>query len=242
MFQAGYVASVSRYATVVLRYVAAVSPSPITGLRYANDGWPRVAAVLPSVMAGLESAAAVSRYNCHGFRYLTFVSACHSLGTKSSSDEIEQTIRLSFNPRARRRHGGDGFTSPLSNLEHLNLMADAPKQLADNTGKITTAWQTLAPNANFAGMTLAQYQAKVKPSVDARNLIASLKDQLISAETARAKADTVTNPTNQLVVNAVKGDPNYGDDSDLYAAMGYVRKSTRASGLSRKKAAPAGGK
>ncbi|MGH7991480.1 MAG: hypothetical protein ACREDS_14990 [Limisphaerales bacterium] len=122
-------------------------------------------------------------------------------------------------------------------------MADAPKQLADNTNTITTAWQTLAPAATFGSMTLTQYQAKVKPSVDARNLIASLKDQLIAAETARDVADKVTNPTNQLVVNAVKGDPSHGDDSDLYAAMGYVRKSQRASGLTKKSnAAPAAAK
>jgi hypothetical protein len=31
----------------------------------------------------------------------------------------------------------------------------------------------------------------------------------------------VTNDTNKKVVNGVKGDPNYGDDSDLYDAMGY---------------------
>jgi hypothetical protein len=32
----------------------------------------------------------------------------------------------------------------------------------------------------------------------------------------------------------VVGDPNYGDNSNLYEAMGCVRKSERASGLSRK--------
>ena len=37
----------------------------------------------------------------------------------------------------------------------------------------------------------------------------------------------------QLVVNAVKGDPTAGEDSDLYEQMGYVRKSERASGLRR---------
>ena len=122
-------------------------------------------------------------------------------------------------------------------------MADAPKQLADNTATIINAWKTIAPNATFAGMTLAQYQAKVQPSVDARNTLAGLKEQTIAAEVARDKADKATNPANQLVVNAVKGDPNYGDDSDLYAGMGYVRKSARASGLTKKsKAAQAAAK
>jgi hypothetical protein len=55
------------------------------------------------------------------------------------------------------------------------------------------------------------------------------------------RIDLATVPL-RAIVNAVKGEPNYGDDSDLYAGMGYVRKSARASGLSRKKAAPAGSK
>ena len=114
-------------------------------------------------------------------------------------------------------------------------MADAPKQLADNTGKIVKAWSTLAPDATFAKMTLTQYQAAVKPSVDARNTLETLRTQITATEVARAKADVVTNPLNQQVVDSVKGDPAYGEDSDLYAAMGYVRKSARKSGLTRKK-------
>lgn len=34
---------------------------------------------------------------------------------------------------------------------------------------------------------------------------------------------------------AVAGDPNYGNDSPLYGAMGFVRKSEKKSGLTRKK-------
>ena len=37
------------------------------------------------------------------------------------------------------------------------------------------------------------------------------------------------------MVNAVKGDPDEGEDGELYEAMGYVRKSERRSGLSRGK-------
>jgi hypothetical protein len=38
----------------------------------------------------------------------------------------------------------------------------------------------------------------------------------------------------QLVVNSVKGDPEEGETSGLYAAMGYVPKNQRRSGLTRK--------
>jgi hypothetical protein len=36
-------------------------------------------------------------------------------------------------------------------------------------------------------------------------------------------------------VENVAGVPDYDDDSPLYGAMGFVRKSERASGLTRKK-------
>lgn len=37
----------------------------------------------------------------------------------------------------------------------------------------------------------------------------------------------------QLVVNAVRGDPDEGEDGEFYDALGYVRKSERKSGLRR---------
>jgi len=38
----------------------------------------------------------------------------------------------------------------------------------------------------------------------------------------------------------VAGDPAYGNDSPRYGAMGFVRKSERASGLTRKTKPPTG--
>lgn len=110
-----------------------------------------------------------------------------------------------------------------------------PKQIETDTNKITTAWTTLAPDASFGGLTLAQYKTKVKPSLDARAQIETLNHQLTAATDARDDADAATQAVNQKVVKGVAGDVNYGDDSDLYEAMGYVRKSERKSGLSRKK-------
>ena len=111
---------------------------------------------------------------------------------------------------------------------------DSPNEIADATNQVINAWGTLAPAATFGGMTLAQFKTKVQPSFDTRTQITTLEEQLTSAQDKRDNADKVTVAATQLVVNAVKGDPNFGDDSDLYDAMGYVRRSARASGLSRK--------
>ncbi|HMJ90310.1 MAG TPA: hypothetical protein VK530_10860 [Candidatus Acidoferrum sp.] len=35
------------------------------------------------------------------------------------------------------------------------------------------------------------------------------------------------------VVNSIKGDPNHGENSPLYASFGYIRKDDRKSGLTR---------
>ncbi len=48
------------------------------------------------------------------------------------------------------------------------------------------------------------------------------------------RGETVT-----TIRNSVASDPAYGNDSPLYGAMGFVRKSDRASGLTRKAKLPA---
>lgn len=116
-------------------------------------------------------------------------------------------------------------------------MASGSKKTEQAIKDITTAWENEAAEASFGGMTLAQYKAKVKPSADARAEVDRLDKLMTAAINRREDADRVSNETNQLVVNGVKGDPNFGEDCDLYEAMGYVRKSERKSGLSRGKKA-----
>jgi hypothetical protein len=113
-------------------------------------------------------------------------------------------------------------------------MPSNPQSIAADTNTIINAWTTLAPAASFGGMTLAQYKTKVQPSFDARTQLDTIEAQKTAALDTRDDADGFTSDTNQMVINGVKGDPNFGDDSNLYEAMGYVRKSERASGLTKK--------
>jgi len=117
-------------------------------------------------------------------------------------------------------------------------MATTPKAVADDTQKIIDGWTELAETATFANMTLAQFKAAVQPSFDARTKIGNLETDLKAAQDARDQADVTTVVTNDKVVKAVVADEDYGDDSALYESMGYVRKSVRASGLTRKNKAP----
>jgi hypothetical protein len=100
------------------------------------------------------------------------------------------------------------------------------------------AWETLAPDKSFGTMTLAQFQAAAAPSQAARQRIDDLEDQLKQAMADRDAADNNFLEKAQLVVNGVLADPSEGDDSALYEAMGYTRKSERRSGLTRKRNEP----
>jgi hypothetical protein len=108
------------------------------------------------------------------------------------------------------------------------------KQNGEKIALVLKAWKDVCPTKSFAGMTLAQFTAKVQPSLDARDQLDTLADQTTAAETDRDNADVESMKQVNLVVNAVKGDPTEGEDGELYAAMGYVRKSDRSTGKTNK--------
>lgn len=110
----------------------------------------------------------------------------------------------------------------------------SPTIFGNRLNKLLGAWDDLAKDKSFAGMTLTEFQGKVQPSLDSRQEIKDLEEQIADATNRRDDADRQTLPLMQLVVNAIKGDPTLGDDSSLYEAAGYVRRSERKSGLSRK--------
>jgi hypothetical protein len=113
-------------------------------------------------------------------------------------------------------------------------MATNPGQVEQDTNAILKAWGKFAPAATFGGMTLQQYTAKVQPSLDARGQISDREAEIKSWADKRDDADVVTDATNALAIKGIVGDVNYGDNSDLYEACGYIRKSEKKSGLTRK--------
>jgi hypothetical protein len=113
-------------------------------------------------------------------------------------------------------------------------MANNPGQIEQDTNAIVKAWGKFAPAATFGGMTLEQYTNKVQPSLDARGQISTRETEIKSWTDKRDDADVVTDQTNGLVIKGIVGDVNYGDNSDLYEACGYIRKSEKKSGLTRK--------
>ena len=109
-----------------------------------------------------------------------------------------------------------------------------PKRVAVKLQKVIDAWGTLRPTKTFAGMTLEQFKTQVQPSQAARDQLTSVQSQVKDNQQQRHESDSASLDLALLVVNSVKGDPAEGESGGLYAAMGYVPKNQRRSGLTRK--------
>jgi len=103
------------------------------------------------------------------------------------------------------------------------------------------AWSVLRPNKSFSGMTLEDFKKAVAPSSAARVEVAEAERLLRLAVERREDADVLSRKLVQRVVNAVKGDPEEGEDGELYSAMGYVPRTVRNS-LQSVRRAKGGGK
>lgn len=109
-----------------------------------------------------------------------------------------------------------------------------PKKNEEKMRKLQKAWEDHAKDVSFAGMTRAQFEAATARPLDSRARLADLLDQTEAEINVRDNEDETWLPIGQMVVNAVLGHPDYGPDSPIIEAMGYVRKSERKSGLTRK--------
>lgn len=114
-------------------------------------------------------------------------------------------------------------------------MADSPKDNEEKLRRTLNAWKSLASDKTFAAMTAEQFEAGINPSFTIRQQLEALDDQRTHLLNARADADAASLAKAAAVVAGVQADPAFGPDSSLIEAMGYVRKSERKSGLTRKR-------
>lgn len=99
--------------------------------------------------------------------------------------------------------------------------------------EVAQSWETLRPHKTFFGLKLEEFKATIKPSQDERAVLADLRGQVQAAKTRCHDADVRLVDVVQGVVNAVKGDPEEGEDGELYVALGYTRRSARRRGRPR---------
>ena len=113
------------------------------------------------------------------------------------------------------------------------------KSVKDKIVLYRTAWRDGATEASFAGMTLSQFEAATSVPLDLRSEIAELELELKRKKAEMADADLTALELLKLVVNSVRGTAGFGDNSPLYANLGYVRLQDRKSGKTNKRPQPA---
>ena len=117
----------------------------------------------------------------------------------------------------------------------------SPKDNEERLNTVLNAWKTLANDKSFGGMTVEQYEAFIAPSFNTRRDLNELDNRRTHLTNSREDADEASLEKTAAVVAGVLADPAFGPNSSLYEAMGYVRKSERASGLTRGKKDDGGG-
>ncbi len=115
-------------------------------------------------------------------------------------------------------------------------MSISAPSVSTKADKIIGAWKTSAAAKSFGLLTLEQYEALRTAVTNADTAVIAADAALTEARNTFAAAVGALNTATNDVVDGVRGDQSVGGaDGSLYEAMGYVRKSERNSGLTRKK-------
>lgn len=114
-------------------------------------------------------------------------------------------------------------------------MPKSPGNNEEKMLKVLNALKTLAPDKKFGNKGVAELEAQVEKSLAPRRRIDELDDERTEQVALREAEDEKTLKMIDQIVAGIIADDEYGDDSALYEAAGYIRRSQRKSGLTRKK-------
>lgn len=104
--------------------------------------------------------------------------------------------------------------------------------------KMDDAWKEGADKVEFMGVTQTALNGQITAIETKEQTLDDLRAQVKMLEEEIQDDYGALDDTTVDVANGVRGSKDYGDDSPLYGAMGFVRKSDRASGLTRKTKTP----
>ena len=108
------------------------------------------------------------------------------------------------------------------------------KEIKLRVNRMNDGWTEGAPTVEFGGVKQAEFSTEIDEAAAAEREYADIMAQ------GEIKRVEVENRYQRLqddsvrVANGVRGDKDFGEDSALYGAMGFIRKSERSSGLTRK--------
>ena len=113
------------------------------------------------------------------------------------------------------------------------------KEIKERVTKMNDGWAEGAPAVEFNGVRQSDFAADIAAAAAAEQELADIEAQKEMKKSEIEDRYSKLNATSVRVANGVRGNENYGPDSPLYGAMGFVRDSERASGLTRKPRASA---
>lgn len=114
-------------------------------------------------------------------------------------------------------------------------MPNSPKKNEEKMKKALNALKTLAPNVKFNGKGVAELEEQVNKSLAPRQRLLELDDEKREQQALRESEDVNTMALIDKYVAGIVGHDDFGKNSALYEAFGFVRTDERKSGLTRKK-------
>jgi hypothetical protein len=114
-------------------------------------------------------------------------------------------------------------------------MPSTPTKTLEYLNSILLPWKETAAETVFSGLKANDFETEVKKSIDIRSEIINLEAEIDTKKKQRDQLDERNKQKAQMIVLSVAGHPDFGKDSGLYKAMGFVTTSERKSGLTRKK-------
>lgn len=112
------------------------------------------------------------------------------------------------------------------------------KEIIARVAKMLDAWRQGAAGVKFMNISQPELQADYDEVQTELQAIADDEASIKMRKVAVAAKAAAMQKNSVKVREGVEGDPNFGSDSPLYAAMGFVIDSLRKSGLTRKKDTP----
>lgn len=109
------------------------------------------------------------------------------------------------------------------------------KGIRQKCNVMNDAWVEGAPSVNFNGIKQSDFQTAIEAADADDQAIEDLEIELKMKRDERDDKYKALDQQRSKVGQGVAGSPDYGNDSPLYGAMGFVRKSEKKSGLTRKK-------
>jgi hypothetical protein len=110
------------------------------------------------------------------------------------------------------------------------------KKIRERVTRMSNAWAQGAPRINFKGIKLVDFQGNIQAAAAIDREIADMETQIGMKKDQRDNMYANLNNDSVKVRDGVEGHEDFGADHPIVEAMGFVRESTRKSGLTRKKA------